>query len=430
MKIIEYGLKEKEYNLKILWTSDSPHVDTGFGRVAKSIISRLKHTHGHDVVVLGVNHYGDPYDPEEFDYPIYPCDKGHPDAIFGIHKLWNIAAKYQPDVLFILNDPWVTAKYLAARPPGLLPNLKIVTYFPLDAGPLKKGWAETLSKLDAQICYSKFAERIIIEANNGKRPKNLHQIYHGVDTKVFFPVNQSQARQATGIPADAFVVGMVARNQYRKRFDILVRAFAKFAKDKPEAKLYLHTALDDVGFDIKDLVAQYDIADQLILTEDVTPAKGVPDSFLNLIYNTFDVNCLISLGDGFGLPVAESMAVGVPQVVSDHSCLSELVAGHGGLTVETKAWIMHVSGINTFGGFSDEDDLVKKLEMLYNSKDLRLKLATDGYNFITSPQFNWDVIAEQMNNIIKDLFHIYRVKEGGKKDVNITNKELVGVSAS
>ena len=417
--------------MKILWTSDSPSVDTGFGRVARSIISRLKHTYGHEVVVLGINHYGDPVDPEEFDYPIYPCDKGNPDAIFGIHKLWAIAEKFKPDVLFILNDPWITDRYMKSRPPGLLPNLKIMTYFPLDAGPLKKHWAETLSKLDAQICYSNFAERIITTANGGKRPDNLHQIYHGVDTTTFYPINQQVARNAVGIPLDAIVVGMVARNQYRKRFDILARAFARFAQGKDDAKLYLHTALEDVGFDIRDLIMQNDLEDKMILTEEMTPAKGVPDSFLNLIYNTFDVNCLISLGDGFGLPVAESMAVGVPQLVSDHSCLAELVdGGNAGLKVNTKSWVMHVSGINTYGGFSDEDHLVEQLEKLYNSKDLRLKLAENGYNYITQSQFNWDTIAGQMNDIINDLFHILDIRKGGTADGRPTNTAISYASAS
>lgn len=390
--------------MKILFSGDSPTVNTGFGVVSKNIVSRLIKL-GHEVVVLGINSYGDPYDPIEFPYPIYPCEKGPPDAVFGTHKLWAIVREFEPDLLFFLNDPWIVERYLQAKNVEA-PYMKTIAYYPLDSGPLKKSWAKTLTELDAQICYSNYAEKIIFQANNSKRPKNLHQIYHGVNRKVFFPINQSIARQELGIPQDAFVVGMVARNQYRKRFDVLAKAFSEFAKDKPEAKLYLHTAMKDIGYDIKDLIEQFDLGGQIILTEGVNAAHGVPEDMLNQIYNTFDVNVLVSMGDGFGLPVAESMATGCPQLTSDHSCLKELVDGHGGLTVKTGAWLMNTAGINTWGGVPDEDDLVEKLNLLYNNQNLRIKLAEDGYNFISQDKFTWDYAVDRFDRIIKDIFHI------------------------
>jgi glycosyltransferase involved in cell wall biosynthesis len=395
--------------MRILYSGDSPTVDTGFGIVSRNILRRLVQA-GHEITVLGVNHYGEPYDQREFPYQIYPCDKGGQEQIFGIHKLWFLENKTKPDIIFFLNDPWLIDQYIAARPaPDKLgnPHEKIIAYFPTDAGPLKPRWAETLTdKCDIQVCYSNFAERIVVEANGNKVPENLRQVYHGVDTSTFFPINQQTARERLGLPLDAFIVGMVARNQYRKRFDILMKAFADFAKDKPEAKLYLHTAQKDIGFDIADLSRQLGLADRLIMTEGMTPAHGVPDKQLNIIYNTFDINCLISLGDGFGLPVAESMATGCVQLVSDHSCLKELVEGHGGLTVKTAAWIMHTAGINTWGGVSDEGDLTAKLELLYRNKELRLKQSELGYNFIKQEKFTWDYAAGRFETIIKELFHI------------------------
>jgi glycosyltransferase involved in cell wall biosynthesis len=219
---------------------------------------------------------------------------------------------------------------------------------------------------------------------------------------------------------------MVARNQFRKRFDILVSAFAKFAADKPNAKLYLHTALKDIGFDIKDLVEQFGIGDKLILTEDLTAAQGVPESMLNMIYNSFDVNVLLSLGDGFGLPVAESMATGCPQLVSDHSCLRELVNGHGGLTVKTAAWIMHTQGLNTWGGVPDENDVVDKLNLLYHNKDLRVKLAEDGYKFITQDKFDWDYIVDRFEEIINETMHILPRKEANHGTTDTAKPNVSG----
>lgn len=161
-----------------------------------------------------------------------------------------------------------------------------------------------------------------------------------------------------------------------------------------------------MGFDIKDLSEQFKLGDKLILTPGVTPAEGIPEEMLNLIYNSFDVNALISMGDGFGLPVAESMATGCPQLVSGHSCLQELVEGHGGLTVKNAAWIMNPNSINTWGAISDVKDLEDKLNVLYANKELRHNLSQQAYDYIHQPQFSWDVAAQQFNYIIKKLFHL------------------------
>ncbi len=393
--------------MKILFCGDSPTVATGFGTVSKHLLRRLKAL-GHDITILGINHFGEPYDREEFPFDIHPCDKGPVEMLYGYRKLWMIAEQLKPNIIFFLNDPWVIEKYFDHRPPNFNDKyVKYLAYYPIDGGPLKPNWMKMLNEnFSAQICYSHFAEGVIQDSNEGKRPENLYQIYHGVDTNTFFPVSQQEARARLGLPLDSFIVGMVARNQYRKRFDLLVKGFAEFAKDKPKAKLYLHTALQDVGFDILDLCRQFGLTDdKLILTEDMVLPVGVPEGVLNLIYNSFDVNALISLGDGFGLPVAESMATGCPQLVSDHSCLKELVENHGGLTVKTSEWTLNVSGINTWGGISDPKDIAKKLQLLYDNQHLRVKFTEDAYNFITQEKFNWDHIAKQFNSVIKEISH-------------------------
>lgn len=394
-----------------MWVGDSPTVNTGFGIVSKNIIEQLT-KHGHEVVVHGVNHYGDPYNWEVFPYKIYPMQPGGTSQMYGYDTLWPRVQFEKPDLLFYLNDPWMIQDY-EMRKPADFPYIKTIAYFPTDSGPIKPQWIDMLKEFDAQVCYSKYAERVITESNKGIRPDNLYQIYHGVDTKTFRPINQQMARVQLGLPLDAFIVGMIARNQPRKRFDLLVKAFADFAKDKPEAKLYLHTALHDIGFDIPDLIYQYNLADKLIVTDGLTPAHGVTNEELNVIHNSFDINTLISLGDGFGLPVAESMATGCPQLVSHHSCLQELVENHGGLTVKNAAWILNGSGMNTWGGVSDVQDITDKLQLLYDNQELRIKLAEDAYNYITQEQFTWEYAGDKFNEIIRDIFHLLRRKEEG-----------------
>lgn len=390
---------------------DSPTVDTGFGVVSKNLLPRLKNM-GYDIVVNGINEFGDnPRRMAKFDFPIYPTERGGPEQLYGFHRFWENVQKEDPDIIFFLNDPWLIKTYLDVKPPYIDPNIRYVGYYPTDSAPLKPEWVKVLNSLEAQICYSKFAEYVVTTSNKNKKPDNLYQIYHGVDTKTFYPVDQRYARSQLGLPQDLFIVGMVARNQPRKRFDLLMMAFAEFAKDKEDAKLYLHTGLHDVGFDLMDIARQLDISSKLIVTEDVQANHGVTPERLNLIYNSFDVHALISLGDGFGLPVAESMATFCPQIVSGHSCLQELVEGHGGLTVKNAAWISNAGGMNTWGGVSDVEDLVKKMNILYDSYDKRVQHAQEGYDFITSPQFQWDNIAREFDKVFKKIYHVLDMEE-------------------
>lgn len=392
--------------MRIFFVGDSPTVDTGFGIVSKNLLKRF-HKMGHEIVALGINHFGDPYDPEEFPFPIYPVDKGSLEAIYGYHKFWYLYDQIKPDIVFFLNDPWIINEYLKKKPAnheGI--TSKTIAYYPTDAGPIKKEWIEMLNSLDAQVCYSNYAEGVVIESNKGKRPKNLYQIYHGINREDFYPINQMSARAMMSLEPDLFIVGMVARNQYRKRFDILMKAFKEFSKDKPKARLYLHTAAVDIGYDISELIDQLGLKGKVLMTKDIRPDRGVSVKELNVIYNSFDVNCLISLGDGFGLPVAESMATGCPQIVSDHSCLKELVEGHGGLTVKTAAWLLNAQGINTWGGVSDVEDLIDKLNIMYENREQRIKMAESAYNFITQDKFTWDYAANSFNQIFKKLFHL------------------------
>jgi glycosyltransferase involved in cell wall biosynthesis len=61
------------------------------------------------------------------------------------------------------------------------------------------------------------------------------------------------------------VVGFVGRNQPCKQIPTLIKAVARFAKDKPDAFLYLHTAPVDAGWDLPELI------DRLWAVPEVSP---------------------------------------------------------------------------------------------------------------------------------------------------------------
>lgn len=100
----------------------------------------------------------------------------------------------------------------------------------------------------------------------------------------------------------------------RKRIDVLLRAFAEVLRERPEARLVRVGGLTD---------AQRALAAELGVLDHVVETPFVDRAVLHAIYRRADVTLLPSDGEGFGLPVLESLAAGVPVVASDLPALRQ-----------------------------------------------------------------------------------------------------------
>ncbi len=82
------------------------------------------------------------------------------------------------------------------------------------------------------------------------------------------------------------------------------------------------------------------LIDELELAQDVIAVGYVGNDELPLWYNTSEVFVYPSVYEGFGMPVLEAMACGVPTIVSDSSSLPEVVGSCGMLVppADTVAW--------------------------------------------------------------------------------------------
>ena len=65
------------------------------------------------------------------------------------------------------------------------------------------------------------------------------------------------------------------------------------------------------------------------LGDRVTFTGFVPDEHLVVLYNAATMLVLPSKGEGFGLPVVEAMACGLPVAASDRNALPEVLGGAG-----------------------------------------------------------------------------------------------------
>jgi glycosyltransferase involved in cell wall biosynthesis len=102
------------------------------------------------------------------------------------------------------------------------------------------------------------------------------------------------------------------------------------------------------------------------------------------IYNIFDVNMMCTSREGFGMPILESQACGVPSIVTDFAAGPELT--HPDLRVKVAAKIF--TPILSWTAVPDAEDAAMKLEMLWKDKEKREFYSK--WSLENAKQYDWE----------------------------------------
>lgn len=316
---------------KILWASNAPYFPSGYGVQSALFGPRLRDL-GHDVAYYAT--FGAPTTLEWEGMTVYPED-GH----YGNETLAACAQRHAgllADCLVIaLGDAWLF------DPRGFPEDLRLAAWAPVDHEPMPERTRAVLADHRVTpIAMTRFGEAEMAAAG-------LSPLYvpHAVDTETFRPRPDERAeiREAIAVPEDAFLVGMVAANTgspllSRKGFPQIFRAFARFRAMRPDALLYVHTnGSEQGGLDLARLAGSCGLGPEALrFTDPLVWSLGVSREDLARLLSAFDVLVMPSLGEGFGLPLIEAQACGVPVIATDHSAMRELC--EAGWLVDGEEW--------------------------------------------------------------------------------------------
>jgi D-inositol-3-phosphate glycosyltransferase len=385
---------------KILFAGDAG-VETGFGRVAQFLIPALAKEH--EVHALAVNWHGDPNEMQKH-CRMYPA-MAHGSDPFGSHRIGELVQVIKPDVVFIVNDIWVAISLTDAIEQFKESiGFKTCIYTPIDSYGLFAELLPAINKWDCLITYTQFAKE---ELQKIGYEKPIHIVGHGTDFTKFFPMDKPECRRDLGVPEDTFIVFNGNRNQPRKRIDLTIKGFVEFAKDKPDARLWLNMGKKDMGWDLIPLFkrvakdAGYDPAGKLILT---SPSFSTHNCLsieqLNKVYNAVDVGVNTCLGEGWGLVNTEHAATGVTQVVPDHTSLKEIFNDVMRITIES--WETDRNyGLER--GQPSPSNLAFILNHYYNNRADLQKAGEWCYKRIHEKPFSWPFVQKQMISIVEEL---------------------------
>jgi len=152
-------------------------------------------------------------------------------------------------------------------------------------------------------------------------------IYHGVDFQRFqsYPDARPVVREQLGVKEDDFLVGYIAGCYSRKGHDKYAEVIKTVYKIDPSIKFAVVTS---------DKCAQhYADAPNTIVISDF---GKLDDEEVEQIYQGFDVYAQASLSEGFGLPVLEALASGLPVIHTDYKPLSEITTPETSFRVPTR----------------------------------------------------------------------------------------------
>lgn len=252
---------------------------------------------------------------------------GVSEPLDDLESLQAVEAAVRPDVEVLVGDWWLHRVHwdrTDARP-------RLVWWHVLEAGPDPYYLAPCYARCAAVACVSNKTE---FHATGVCKAHIPHWLPRGT----FYPVapgfREDLRRGLPGVPDGKpfFVVGANARNLERKRLPDLISAWDKMnwrleymgLKHQAERTvLWIHTNLvEPAGRHLPAVVAQLTTAENhgRVLLD----GTDWNDDDLNQFYNSLDCFVNISSREGFGIPVLEAMAAGVPTLLSCVGGLNDL----------------------------------------------------------------------------------------------------------
>lgn len=263
---------------------------------------------------------------------VYPAalDSQGNDLIHGHADHW------QADVVLILYDAFAMNGLILRQM-----TQHVVIWQPVDCEPMSRADLDVFKTSGAQpVAMSKFGERMMTD-------EGLEPLYapHGIDTALFSPVTEAERtalREEEKIPADAFLFGMNVHNKDADRKAIFeqMTAFALFSRRHDDALLLCHTMPHPVmsGNDLIGMADFLGIGKKVCWADPYSLLAGeYTQADMANWYRKLDLYTGASRGEGFGIPLIEAQACGVPVATNDASAMTEL-AGPGWLVTGQPYW--------------------------------------------------------------------------------------------
>ncbi len=244
---------------------------------------------------------------------------------------------------------------------------------------LNKELPETIQKSDHIITVSNFVRNELIN-QLGVLPDRITTVFNGVG-KQFKPYSKHKITSILsgyGLEYKKYILS-VGTLEPRKNIHGVINAFVHLKDDLSASyPLVLAGASGWKNSKLKKII------NNLVKQGKIYDVGYVPDDILPLIYSGASVFVYISHYEGFGLPVLEAMACGIPVITSKMTSMAE-IAGDAALLVEQ----------------NDRKEISGAIELILKDEDLALKYSCLGLE--RAKKFSWEKAASDTIKAIQNI---------------------------
>jgi glycosyltransferase involved in cell wall biosynthesis len=314
--------------MRVLSWSNFIHQPSGYGVVQRNVLPYIQENSSHEVVQLAQSGVQNSMPFEVHGIKVYPSS--FKAGRLSCADVPPVVEREDIDLVLPQLDLWANSENVVKTIQAV--DVPVVPYAPIHTDPLAPNWHTILNEVNAVIPYCEFGERVI-KTGDIDEEAVLDPIYHGVDSETFHPLDDGDVT-VVDIPEDTFVVGLFKNLQgTRAAHERMIRAFASFLDHDSvdDAMLYVHCAKTPKdSWEIEHLIERAGLDEQVMMPAEAEYLWGMPEAGLNQMYNACDVLLNTVRTEGFGLPILEAAAAGVPAIGGAFSAMPELIAGQEG----------------------------------------------------------------------------------------------------
>ena len=297
----------------------------GVDRFLKSLISNLDKKIFENILICSNDFIFDNYKENVSDF--YQFDMQRKVSLrdlFFIFKVRKLIKRIKPDIVYAHSSK----AGVIARIADIGLKNKIIYNphgwsFNMSGSMYKKLFYAFIEKVCSHLC-----DKIVCVSDSEKlsalrwhicKDSKIRVIYNGIDIDEYRKNTYFSSKTDLGIPESAFVVGMVGRIAEQKAPDIFVKT-AKIVKQRIQNAFFVIVGDGPLLNEIKDQIHNSNLDSSFLITGWCSDP---------LEYSRFfDVSCLFSRWEAFGLVLAEYMMLRTPIVATKVDAIPNLIKDH------------------------------------------------------------------------------------------------------